>query len=144
MLAIEYDMLVFIHQHPGCSWSDVLNAFNPSGQCRVTDAVLAAFLSQGLISAVPPGEKPPVCHVRLSPSAVHLMLLYEEEQRRQIKENEHLTQQLREQRELEECRIREQREWERKSQLLAALLGLLGTVVGALLSFFLTFFAQHL
>lgn len=155
MLRIEYEMLTFIHQHPGCSWSDVLNAFDPASQCRVTDAVLSAFLSQGLISAVPPSEKPPVCRVRLSPSAVQLILLYEEEQRRQKKENERLAQQLREQRELEERRIREQREleerrireqhrWERKSQFLTALLGLFGTVVGALLSFFLTFFAQRL
>lgn len=83
MLRIEYEMLTFINQHPGCSWSDVLNAFDPASQCRVTDAVLSAFLSQGLISAVPPSEKPPVCRVRLYPSAVQLILLYEEEQRRQ-------------------------------------------------------------
>lgn len=199
MLRIEYEMLTFIHKHSGCSWADVLNAFDPESQCRIADAVLNCFLGQGVIVTSPPGETSPARRIRLSPAAVQLILLYEEEQRKQQEAAVQLEQRLQEQRELEERRIREQHElenkrlqeqrtleqqriqeqreleekriqeqreleeirlrdqrtleeariqaqhkWERHSQLLTALLGLFATVVGALLSFFLTFFAQHL
>ena len=188
MLRIEYEMLTFIHQHSGCSWADVLNAFDPESQCRITDAVLNCFLGQGIIVASQPGETSPARRIRLSPAAVQLILLYEEEQRKQqeaaaqleqrlleqheleerrileqheledkrLQEQRTLEQQrLQEQRELEEKRLQDQRtleetriqaqhKWERHSQFLTALLGLFATVVGALLSFFLTFFAQRL
>ena len=132
MLRTEYEMLTFIHQHPGCSWTDVLNGFDPEHKCRVTDAVMDCFLEQGLISISPPAAKPPVCYVRLSPSSVHLILLYEEEQRKQAEETAKL-----------EKRIQERCRWERKSMLISGLIGVAGAVLGAIFGALLTFFLQH-
>lgn len=137
MLRVEYDMLTFIHQHPGCSWVDVLNAFNPESRCRITDAVLNCFLNQGMISVAHPGEKPPACHIRLAPSAVQLILLYEDEQRKEAEATALLEQRLQKQRDLEERRITEQRKWERESMVIAARLSLFATICGAILTFFL-------
>lgn len=83
MLSIEYDMLVFIHKHSGCSWTEALNEFDPEKQCRVSDAVLKNLLDQDMVELTIPGQKPPECRLRLAPHALRLILLYEEEKRRE-------------------------------------------------------------
>ena len=154
MLRTEYEMLTFIHQNPGCSWTDVLNGFDPEHKCQVTNAVMNCLLEQRMISIFPPTAKPPVCAVRLSPSSVHLILLYEEEQQKQAEETAKLekriqeqheleARRIQEQHELEERRIREQRRWERQSLLISGLIGVLGAVLGAVFGALLTFFFQH-
>ena len=115
MLSIEYDMLVFIHKHPGCSWTEALNEFDPEKQCRSSDAVLRCLLDQDLVELAVPGQKPPECRLRLAPRALYMILLYEEENRK-----------------AEEQRRWQQQEnrWSRRFTLIAAVIG---AITGALL-----------
>ena len=49
MLKIEYDLLVYVQEHPSCQWSDVLNAFDPQSSCNSIDSLLRCLLQEGLL-----------------------------------------------------------------------------------------------
>ena len=57
MLKIEYDLLVYVQEHPSCQWSDVLNAFDPQSSCNSIDSLLRCLLQEGLLQ-VKAGETP--------------------------------------------------------------------------------------
>lgn len=110
MLSIEYDMLVFIHKHSGCSWTEALNEFDPEKQCRVSDAVLKNLLDQDLVELTIPGQKPPECRLRLAPKALYMILLHEEDKRK----------------------AEEQRRWQQRENRWSLWFALIAAVVGAI------------
>lgn len=122
MLSIEYDMLVFIHKHPGCSWAEALNEFDPEKQCRVSDAVLKNLLAQDLVELAIPGQKPPECRLRLAPRALYMILLYEEEKRK----------------------AQEQRRWQQRENRWSRWFALIAAVVGAMIPTMISWADQFL
>ena len=112
MLKIEYDLLVYVQEHPSCQWSDVLNAFDPQSSCNSIDSLLRCLLQEGLLQ-VKAGETPPLCRVTLPPLAIRALSAYQ--QKRQ-----------------EEAEYQRQR---REDKLFTLKLSLTSAVVGALSCF---------
>lgn len=96
MLKIEYDLLAYVHAHPSCQWSDVLNAFDPQSSCNSIDSLLRCLLQEGLLQ-VKAGETPPLCRVSLPPQAVRALSAYQQkcqeeaESKRQRREDQLFT-----------------------------------------------------
>ena len=76
MLKVEYEILIYIREHDGCSWTDVLNRFDPQSSCRLTDGILHCLVDAHLVDVS--SGKPPICSVRLSDRAWHEMASYQQ------------------------------------------------------------------
>jgi len=79
MLDIEYEILLHIKEHSNCSWTDVVNRFDPKTNCNLTDGLLYCLLDAHLIETV--GGKPPLCSLRLTNRAWRAMASYEQSQK---------------------------------------------------------------
>ena len=88
MLEIEYDILSYISDHPGCKWSEILNEFGNQSSMTTIDAITKCLLKEGLLQKEP-SQQPPICSLKLHPSAHRQMSLFQQarkEKARQKKE----------------------------------------------------------
>lgn len=85
MLAVEYDLLKYIHENQPCTWIDVLNHFNPESCCNFTDELLRLLLHENLIATEPPANSPPICSVCLQQRTIRLLAQFEQNQREKEK-----------------------------------------------------------
>ena len=90
MLDMEYKLLSYVKENQPCSWVDVLNAVRHDSDdvdVNTLHALLSCCLSpHGWIEKTSKADRPPLCHVRLTPSGETALLTASETLRKKAAE----------------------------------------------------------